>query len=82
MFCFIRKILKKSMSVSYKIAHNVKVLCAVRDFENETFSLPQKPDISTNVQLTTSAPIAQNTCYKLAAVNYRKTQIEALNKKN
>jgi len=47
--------------------YNVKVLCAVRDFENETFSLPQKPDISTNVQLTTSAPIAQNTCYKLAA---------------
>jgi len=26
--------------------------------------------------------IAQNRCYKLAAVIYRKTQIEALNKKN
>ena len=26
--------------------------------------------------------IAQNPCYKLAAVNYRKTQIEAQNKKN
>ena len=48
-----------------KLRHNVKVLCAVGDFENETFKLPQKPDISTNVQLTTSAPIAQNTCYGL-----------------
>ena len=45
--------------------YNVKVLCAVGDFENETFSLPQKSDRSTNVQLTTSAPIAQNTCYGL-----------------
>ena len=45
------------------IATNGKVLCAVGDFENETFSLPQKSDRSTNVQLTTSAPIAQNTCY-------------------
>ena len=36
--------------------YNVKVLCAVGDFENETFSLPQKSDRSTNVQLTTSAP--------------------------
>ena len=29
--------------------HNVKVLCAVGDFENGTFNLPQKPDSSTNV---------------------------------
>lgn len=41
---------------------NVKVLCAVGDFENGTFNLPQKPDSSTNAQLTTTAPIAQNTC--------------------
>ena len=47
------------------VAHNVKVLCAVGDFENGTFNLPQKPDRSTNVQLATLAPIAQNTCYGL-----------------
>ena len=45
--------------------YNVKVLCAVGDFENGTFNLPQKHDRSTNVQLTTIAPIAQNTCYGL-----------------
>jgi len=42
------------------------VLCAVGDFGNGTFNLRQKPISSTNVQLTTSAPIAQNTCYRLA----------------
>ena len=47
------------------IACNGKVLCAVGDFENGTFNLPQKPIRSTNVQLTTIAPIAQNTCYGL-----------------
>lgn len=41
------------------------MLCAVGDFENGTFNLPQKPIRSTNVQLTTIAPIAQNTCYGL-----------------
>ncbi len=51
------------------IAHNGKVLCAVGDFGNGTFNLPQKNNNSTNIQLTMSAPIAQNTCYKLAAVN-------------
>ena len=51
------------------ITANVKVLCAVGDFENETFSLPQKSDRSTNVQLTTSAPIAQNTCYVPFIIN-------------
>ena len=51
---------------------NGKVLCAVGDFENVTFKLPHKHDSSTNVQLTTSAPIAQNTCYKLAADYYLK----------
>ena len=61
---------------------NVKVLCAVGDFGNGTFNLPQTLNSSSNAQLTTIAPIAQNTCYKLAAVVNRKTQIEALNKKN
>ncbi len=51
------------------IATNGKVLCAVGDFGNGTFNLPQKNNNSTNIQLTMSAPIAQNTCYKLAAVN-------------
>ena len=44
-----------------KVTDNVKVLCAVGDFGNGTFNLPPKPDRSTNVQLTTLAPIAQNT---------------------
>ena len=47
------------------LAGNVKVLCAVGDFGNGTFNLPQKLDSSSNAQLTTSAPIAQNTCYGL-----------------
>ena len=47
------------------IACNVKVLCAVGDFGDGIFNLLQKPDRSTNVQLTTIAPIAQNTCYGL-----------------
>ena len=47
------------------IAANVKVLCAVGDFENGNFNLLQKPNKSTNIQLTTSAPIAQNMCYGL-----------------
>ncbi len=55
---------------------NVKVLCAVGYFENETFNLPQKSDRNTNVQLTTTAPIAQNTCYKLAAVSGTKPKLE------
>ena len=42
----------------------------------QMFNTPQQ------LHSSTLAPIAQNTCYKLAAVNYRKTQIEALNKKN
>ena len=52
---------------NYQYRHwfNVKVLCAVGDFGEGIFNLPHKPDRSTNVQLTTSAPIAQNTCYGL-----------------
>ena len=55
--------------MSLAMAYNGKVLCAVGDFGNGTFNLPQKPDRSTNVQLTTSAPIAQNTCCAYVAVN-------------
>lgn len=51
------------------ITANVTWLCAVGDFENGTFNLPQKPIRSRNVQLTTSAPIAQNQCYAYVAVN-------------
>lgn len=47
------------------VVSNGNVLCAVGDFGNGTFNLPHKPDSSTNVQLTTSAPIAQSTCYGL-----------------
>ena len=47
------------------LACNVKVLCTVGDFGNESFNPPQKPNRSANVQFTTSAPIAQNTCYGL-----------------
>ena len=58
--------IKKEGCISFKkVAYNVKVLCAVGDFGNETFNLPQKPNRSTIVQLTTSAPIAQSTCYGL-----------------
>ena len=63
------------------MAYNVKVLCAVGDFVNGTFDLPQKHDRSANVQLITIAPIAQNTCYKLAAVYHTETLIEAVIKR-
>lgn len=67
---FARKILKKERVEFYNaidVAANVKVLCAVGDFGNEIFNLPPKLNSSSNSQLTTIAPIAQNTCYKLAA---------------
>lgn len=51
------------------ITHNGTWLCAVGDFGNGTFNLPQKPDSSTNAQLTTKAPIAQNQCCAYVAVN-------------
>lgn len=57
--------LKLRTTVRGEISPNVKVLCAVGDFGNGTFNLPQKLDSSSNAQLTTSAPIAQNTCYGL-----------------
>jgi len=57
------------LMVCSRIGANVKVLCAVGDFGNGTFDLPQKPDRSTDAQLTTIAPIAQNTCYGLPFQN-------------
>ena len=63
------------------ITHNVKVLCAVGDFGNGTFSLPPKLNSSTNVQLTTIAPIAQNTCYRLAGFSAQKLN-RSTNKKS
>ena len=50
------KILPHSSLLGGSIAANGKVLCAVGDFGNGTFNLAQKPDSSTNVQLTTTAP--------------------------
>jgi len=47
------------------ISHNVKVLCAVGNFRNGIFSLTPKLNSSSKAQSTTSAPIAQNTCYLL-----------------
>ena len=61
--------------------HNVKVLCAVGDFGDGTFNLLQKTDSSIYVQLTTSAPIAQNTCYKLAGFSAQKLN-RSTNKKS
>ena len=51
------------------IAYNVTWLCAAGDYGSGTFNLPQKPNSSTNAQLTTSAPIAQNQCCAYVAVN-------------
>jgi hypothetical protein len=44
-------------------------LCAVWDFKAQKFSLAQMFNRNPNVQFSTSAQIAQNPCYKLAAVN-------------
>jgi hypothetical protein len=49
----------------FKMPYNVKVLCVVGDFGNGFFNLPPKLNSSSNAQLTTIAPIAQNTCYGL-----------------
>jgi len=65
LFCFNFLNDKVNSEQSTPIGYNGLVLCAVGDFGNGTFNLPHKPIRSTNVQLTTSAPIAQNTCYGL-----------------
>ena len=51
------------------LAANVTWLCAVGDFENGTFNIPPKLNSSSNTQLTTKAPIAQNQCCAYVAVN-------------
>ena len=49
------------------IVYIVTTLGEEADLEAQSFSLAQKPIGSTNVQITTIAPIAQNTCYALVA---------------
>jgi len=51
---------------------NVKVLCAVWDLMHYAFNLAQKPIRGTNSDITTSAHIAQNTCYRLAGFSVQK----------
>ena len=58
--------------MSVRMTANVKVLCAVGDFGNGIFNLPPKLNSSSNSQLTTIAPIAQNTCYRLAGFSAQK----------
>lgn len=45
------------------LSYNVKVLCAVWDLMHYTFNLAPKLIKGTNADFTTSAHIAQNTCY-------------------
>ena len=73
--------MKKELDNNPKPKHNVKVLCAVGDFENRTFNLPHKPDRSTDVELTTSTPIAQSTCYRLAGFSAQKLNRSTKEKK-
>lgn len=63
------------------IAGNVKVLCAVWDLMHYTFNIELKLIKGTNAEFTTSAHIAQNTCYKLAAVFHTETSTEVVTKR-
>jgi len=54
----------KTFGVVGKIAANVKVLCAVWDLMHYTFNLALKLIKGKNAEFTTSAHIAQNTCYR------------------
>ena len=54
------------------IAHNVKVLCAVWDLMHYTFNSAPMLIKGTNTDITTSAHIAQNTCYRLAGFSAQK----------
>ena len=51
---------------------NVKVLCAVWDLMHYTFNLAPMMIKGTNAEFTTSAHIAQNTCYRLAGFSAQK----------
>ena len=48
-----------------KVTENVEVFCAMWDLMHYAFNLAQKPIRGTNSDITTSAHIAQNTCYGL-----------------
>jgi hypothetical protein len=63
------------------IAHNVKVLCAVWILLHYTFNLAPKLIKGTNAEFTTSAHIAQNTCYRLAEFSVQKLN-RSTNKKS
>ena len=48
------------------------VLCAVWDLMHYTFNIAPKLIKGTNAELTMSAHIAQNTCYRLAGFSAQK----------
>jgi len=50
------------MCIHSSLAHNGKRLCAGGDLKNESSKLVQKPIRITAVDVSTSAPIAQNRC--------------------
>ena len=47
-----------------KVAYNGNGLCAVWDLMHYTFNIELKLIKGTNAEFTTSAHIAQNTCYR------------------
>jgi len=55
-----------------RVARNGQGLCAVWDLMHYTFNLAPKLVNGTNAELTTSAHIAQNTCYRLAGFSAQK----------
>ncbi len=57
--------------MNFGITANGSRLCAGGDLEHESFNSAQKPNRITAVQFITDAPLAQNRCYKLAAVDYQ-----------
>ena len=63
------------------ISPNGMVLCAVWDLMHYTFNLAPKPIKGTNAYFTTSAHIAQNTCYRLAGFSAQKLN-RSTNKKS
>jgi len=76
-----RFINKRGCPYDEGIALNVKVLCAVWDLMHYTFNLAPKLIKGTNADFTTSAHIAQNTCYRLAGFSAQKLN-QSTNKKS
>jgi len=66
---------------SATLAANIKVLCAVWDLLHYTFNPAPKLIKGTNAEFTTSAHIAQNTCYRLAGFSAQKLN-RSTNKKS